>query len=401
MDEIVTQAGLCSSAMIPSPCAFLSVLLLKLLDKERQSHIDDFNFDRALGLFAGLNILPKKTFLTDFSYRHSAESMRQLLGPWASRLRTLLTDSSSRFSLDFHPIVHRGEDSVLENHYIPCAGQAASSIQTFFVLECDSRVFCYANANLTRDEQATEVMRFVDFWSEFTGSLPSWLYFDSKVTTYAELSRLNERGIHFVTIRRRGSRLVARLAELPSSAWTKAVIDIPKRRHKEIGYHDERVRLGDYQGQVRQIAVRGLGRELPTLFLTNNFDIAAREAIINYAKRNGIEDGLGTNVDFFHLDCLSSEVRLNVQLDVASTVLAQGCYRWLASKLKGYENAKAKQLFRHFVETSGEIEWNTDGQLKVVLDRRSHNPILREAELDQECPTIPWLHNARLKLTYR
>ncbi|MGF1580086.1 MAG: hypothetical protein ACFCD0_12055 [Gemmataceae bacterium] len=140
---------------------------------------------------------------------------------------------------------------------------------------------------------------------------------------------------------------------------------------------------------------------MPTLFLTNNFDIAAREAIINYAKRNGIEDGLGTNVDFFHLDCLSSEVRLNVQLDVASTVLAQGCYRWLASKLKGYENAKAKQLFRHFVETSGEIEWNTDGQLTVVLDRRSHNPILREAELDQECPTIPWLHNARLKLTYR
>ncbi len=46
---------------VPADAAILSLLALKLLDKERRSHIDDFNLDEALGLFAGLNILPKKS----------------------------------------------------------------------------------------------------------------------------------------------------------------------------------------------------------------------------------------------------------------------------------------------------------------------------------------------------
>jgi hypothetical protein len=51
------------------PSALLSLRTLKLLDKERCSHIDDFNFDEALGRFAGLNILPKKSYTTAYSYR--------------------------------------------------------------------------------------------------------------------------------------------------------------------------------------------------------------------------------------------------------------------------------------------------------------------------------------------
>ena len=61
-------------------------------------------------------------------------------------------------------------------------------------------------------------------------------------------------------------------------------------------------------------------------------------------------------MNFFHLDCLASEVRLNVDLDVALTVIANGCYRWLASKLKGFEKAKPKELYRKFVETSGRVD---------------------------------------------
>ena len=119
--------------------------------------------------------------------------------------------------------------------------------------------------------------------------------------------------------------------------------------------------------------------------------------ITNYARRNRIEDGLGTSVNFFHLDCLASEVRLNVDLDVALTVIANGCYRWLASGLKGFEKAKPKQLYRKFVETGGAIEVAADRTLRVRFDRRSHNPILREAGLDRDCPTIPWLRGYRVK----
>ena len=169
--------------------------------------------------------------------------------------------------------------------------------------------------------------------SRLTGQNPEWLYFDSKLTTYEELSRLNERGVYFTTIRRRGSALLKQLKQRPTTDWTGAVINIPKRRHKNIRYLEEPVTLPDYQGTVRQVAVTGLGHEEPTLFLTNHFEVRPRELITNYARRNGIEDGLGTNVNFFHLDCLASEVRLNVDLDVTLTVIANGCYRWLARQL--------------------------------------------------------------------
>jgi hypothetical protein len=138
---------------------------------------------------------------------------------------------------------------------------------------------------------------------------------------------LNERGVSFATIRRRGSNAVKRLRARPAGDWTGAVIDIPKRRHKQIRYLEEEVSLRDYEGVLRQIAVTGLGREQPTLFLTNNVEVPAREMIMHYARRNGIEDGLGTNVNFFHMDCLSSEVRLNIDLDLTLTVIANGCYR--------------------------------------------------------------------------
>jgi hypothetical protein len=317
------------------------------------------------------------------------------------KLSRLLLPEAKSFSLDFHPIPYRGEEAILENHYVPCRGKACPSIQSFFAQEHENQVFCYANANIIRDEQSQEVIRFVDYWKGLTGHNPEWLYFDSKLTTYEELSELASREINFVTIRRRGTRILKDLNNRPKSDWTPAVIDIPKRRHKRVRFVEEEVALDGYEGTARQIAVDGLGRENPTLFLTNNEAMVPREIVMNYARRNGVEDGLGTNVDFFHMDNVSSEVRLNVDLDVTLTVIANGCYRWLAKRLRGFETAKAKQLSRKFVETAGMIEVEPNRRLRVTFDRRSHNPILREAALGKDSRTIAWLQRYRIEFDYR
>lgn len=399
LDQLAHTAGYPGSPMIPATSALLSLLLLKLLDKERRSHVNDFNFDEALGLFAGLNVPPKKSFLTEYSYRTGRDNQRALLAGWVKALSGLLFPQAEAFSLDFHPIPYRGEAAGLERHYVPLHGKAEPSVLSFFALEQDSRVLCYANADLTRAEQPGEVLRFVDFWHELTGSDPAWLYFDSKVTSYPELSRLHQRGIWFVTIRRRGAAVVRRLRALPASVWQKAVIDTPKRCHQHIRYCEETVRLPGYAGTVRQLAVDGLGNDRPTLLVSNNTQETARNVVIRYAGRNRMEDGLGHAVNFFHLNCLASEVRLNVDLDAALTVLANGCYRWLGKQLKGFEKAAPKQLYRRFVETGGVVEVQED-RVVVALDRRSHNPILRQAALDREDHPIPWLHGRSIKFTY-
>jgi hypothetical protein len=399
-DHLVRQAGYPGSEMIPAPSALLSLLALKLLDKERRSHIDDFNFDAALGLFAGLNVLPKKSYATEYSYRTGRNNQRALLASWVRALSGLLFPQPEAFSLDFHAIPYRGDDAGLDRHYNPCRGKAGTSVLTFFALENASRVLCYANANLTRADQPAEPLRFVEFWHELTGSNPQWLYLDSKVMRYPELSELNRRGICFVTIRRRGAAILRRLRQRSASTWKKAVIDIPKRCHQHIRYLDERVQLAGYAGEIRQLAVTGLGREKPTLFLSNNEEETGRSLIIRYAGRNRVEDGLGAAVNFFHLDCLASEVRLNVDVDAALTVLANGCYRWLGKQLHGFEKTAPKQLFRRFVETAGLVEAQED-RVVVRFDKRSHNPILREAALDRERLPIPWLKNLPVEFVYQ
>jgi hypothetical protein len=399
LDQLVAQAGYPGSEMVPAAAALLSPLLLKLLDKERRSQVNDFNFDEALGLFAGLNVLPKKSFASAYSCRTGRAHQRALLAGWVRALAGLLFEKADTFSLDCHPIPYRGEDSGLEAPYVPRAGQAQPSVLSFFALGQDSRVLCYANANLTRAELPGEVLRFVAFWRERTGSDPTWPYFDSKVTTYAELGRLNRRGVQFVTSRRRGAAVVRRLRQLPARNWQKAVIDTPKRRHQGVRYVDERVRLRGYEGAIRQVAFDGLGKGQPTLLLSNNLAETARDLLIRYAGRNRVEGGPGDCVDFFHLDCLASEARRNVDLGAALTVLAQGRYRWLGKQLKGLEKATPKQLFRRFVETGGVVEVEAH-RVVVTLDRRSHNPVLREAALDRNAPAIPWPQGRSISFAY-
>jgi transposase len=399
LEAIVAQAKMAGSKMIPPVSYVLSLLALKLLDKERKSHISDWNFDEALGWFAGLNVLPKTTATADYTYRLVEGQHNRLLAEWVRATYPILCpQGASTFALDFHPIPHRGEATGLENHYVPLRGKAVQSVQTCFARAVDRPMLCFAHADIVRAEQDEMVLQFVRYWKELTGVNPDWLYFDSKATTYRVLDELRKDKIFFITIRRRGSRLIERLAARPTKEWTAAVIDTPQRRHQHIRYLDDRVRLDGYGAPCRQVAAQ-LGRPSPTLFLTNNQTASGRDIITRYLGRNTIENDLGINVNFFHLDCLASEVRLNVHTDVVMTVLANGCYRWLSQRLKGCTTMEPKQLYRKFVETGGHVTVRGD-ELLVALDRRSHNPILAQAHLDQHPRPIPWLAGKRLRLTF-
>jgi hypothetical protein len=398
--ELVERARYPGSGMVPATSALLSLLALKLIDKERRSHISDFGFDEALGVFAGLNVLPKATFATDYSYRTVRENQQRLLAGWVSGLLPRLDPEPGAFSLDFHSIPHRGDDNGLENHYVPMRGKAAPSILTFFAQAVKSRLLCYSDATVLRGQAAEQLLKFVEFCRSILGADPAWVYFDSRFTTYAEMNRLNARGkTSFITIRRRGSRTLRGLDGQPSSAWRRAVIDTPKRRHQNIRYLEQAVRVAGYEGDLLQIAVTGLGHDKPTLLLTNNRDETARQIMTRYTSRNGIEDSLGTGVDFFHLDCLASEVPLNVDLDAALTVVANGCYRWLASELDGFSGSKPKRLCRKIIETGGTVRV-TEDQIHVHFEKRAHNPILRQAALDTKAGPIPWAAGKRLRFSY-
>lgn len=386
----VAKARWPGSAAIPAVQAILALLTAKLLGKRRISHINDLCCDEGAGLFSGLNVLPKTTFATDYSYRTERVMSERFIDALLSKAP--LGEGPHSFNLDFHTVPFRGEDADLEQHWLAQRNRAHVAIMAFIAQQTARRIMCYATANVLRQEAEKMAVRFADHWKAQTGHYPARLLFDGRVTTYAELSQLEQRHIGFITIRRRGCGMLRRLDNIPAADWQSCQVTQAKGQKRTISYIDEQTRLTDYQGTPRQIIVRGLGREEPTFFLTNDRPSrqTARQVVQDYAQRNLIENGLGEQITFFHLDCLSSDVRLNVDFDLTLTVAADLLYRELARRLKGFERASPQKLFRKFVDTTGSVEIEED-KITVRLAKRAHNPLLKEAGLAGLTPAVPWL----------
>ena len=397
LPQVVLQAGLPGSEAIPPLQALLALLVPKLLGKRRVSHISDLCNDEGAGLFAGLNVLPKVTYATDYSYKTERAMTEKLIA--AVIAKTPLGDPPLSFNLDFHAIPFRGAEADLENHWVAMRNRALTSVMAFVAQAAGRRVLCYATANVLRAEADSMVPKFADYWKEQTGQYPARLLFDSRATTYAGLSQLNQRQVGFITIRRRGSGMLARVGRLPADRWRCCQITQAKGKRRQVKYVDEWIPLDGYEGAVRQLIVTGLGHESPTFLLTNDRPQpqTAREVIQTYASRNHVENQLGEQITFFHLDCLCSDVRLNVDFDLTLTVLADLLYRRLAERLKGFTQAGPSKLFRKFVGTSGDVEITTKGII-VRLKKRAHNPLVKEAGLTQPTRAVPWLGGRSVQL---
>ena len=211
--------------MIPAACALRSLLALKLFGNARHSHVMSSVLDDGLALFAGLNVIPKRSSLTEYSCRIPPSCYPGLMRGWFDPVRRLGLRWGTSFDLDFHTIPFHGEDAPVEKHYVSKRSRSQKGILAFLAQDAETRVFCYANAELRKDQRDDEILRFVAFWKQRTGSLPQELIFDSKLTTYARLSELNRMGIPFITLRRRSQKLLAEIGRTPPSAWRRVELE--------------------------------------------------------------------------------------------------------------------------------------------------------------------------------
>ena len=397
LDAVVGRSQFPGTTMIPASHAVRAALILKLLGRARRSHVMDLLFDEGVALAVGLNALPKATYMSQYSSRLGRKAIVRLLGAWIERLRTERLIDASSFNLDFHSISYFGADPVVEKHYVPRRSQRRQAVLAFLAQDAGGQVFCYANADLRKGEEADEVLRFVTFWEQRYGERPRHLVFDSKLTTYANLSKLNALGITFITLRRRSPALQAAVATLPRSAWQTVRLEVPHRKYQTPRVVDQRVSLTGYTGTLRQLLIRDLGHDEPTILLTNDRTSTLKALITRYAQRMLIENGLADSVDFFHLDALSSAVALNVDFDVLLTIIGSGIYRLFAKPLRGYERARARQLFRRFLDTTARVTITEDA-VTVRVPRRAHNPILLDAGLIGTATAIPWWQGRLLRL---
>jgi len=399
LHELVRQAGYPSTRALSSWQSIGTLLLAKCARKARIHHIGSLTDDAGLAFTLGLTALPKATHLGTYSWRVRRDCNRKLLAALVGALRPLgLATGEAGFNCDFHAIRHHGDQAHLEKHYVPRRSQRTRAVLTFFAQDHASAEMVYANADITKAGQAAEIIAFADYWQAATGSDPGLLVFDSQLTTYKILGQLTARGINWLTLRQRGKNELDRLAALPASAW-KTVTIARSGRYRRPRLHEDMVKIRDLSARVRQIAVKDIGRDEPTLLITHDLATPAKDLFARYAERMMIENELDAYIGGFHLDALTSGVPLNVDLDTTLTVIAGNLYRLLALNLPRYQNATPDRIWRHFLDATGTLHITSSG-VTCALNLRSHHPVLIDAGFaDLEVP-IPWWDSRTLRFRF-
>jgi len=401
-EELLERAGFPGTAMVPAAQAMRSLLALKLFGNARPSHVMSDVFDEGLAAFAGLNVMPKRAFLTEYSCRIDPRAYPEFMGAWFDAITRQGLDwgASSSFDLDFHTIPFHGEDALVEKHYVSKRSRSQKGVLAFLAQDAETRVFCYARGEMRRGERDDEVLHFTEYWKERTGHWPSELVFDSKLTTYRKLNELNHRGLDFITLRRRSKTMLADVARQPVSAWRRIRLDRVPKAYRNPRVLDQHVQLRHYEGPCRQLVVADLGHENPTFLLTNQMRRSPAKLVSRYAQRMVIENGIADSIDFFHMDALSSAVPMKINCDLQLTLMASSLYRLLGTQIgHGYTTARSRHIFRDFINAVGHVTL-TEDEVIVRFQKRAHNPLLRAAGFADRHPLVPWLGDRRLRLLF-
>jgi transposase len=392
IDKIILKSKFPETKIIPKLNSILSFLALKLSNVSRYSKDDIWCMDRGLGLFAGLNVLPKASWLSSYSHRVTKDMnisfLKNLNKIW--KKHELLSDT---VNLDFTALPYWGEDTHLENNWSGKRNKAIKSILAALAHDPDSGIITYGDTTVRRDNQKGAVLEFLDFYKKNSKDL-KYLVFDSKFTTYQNLKKLDDDGIKFLTIRKRGKKIVEELESLQKTDFKKIRVQSAKGA-RQIKVTDTLVFLRGYGEKVRQIAITGNKKIKPALIITNDFDLKIEDVVRKYARRWLIEKSISEQIHFFHLNKVNSSIVIKVDFDLTMTILANNLYRLFARDLMEYSNHTSEKLYEKFIYNSGKIE--ISNEVIVSMKKKRHYPILIEALNLYKNTKISWLENKKIK----
>ncbi|MBU4445564.1 MAG: transposase [Candidatus Marinimicrobia bacterium] len=398
IEKLVEGSGYPETKQISRLQSILSFLALKLSDTKRLSHSDDYCFDRGLGLFAGLNVLPKNAWFGSYSYRINREMNLKFLSGLNRAVEEIIP-ASGDFNLDFTTIPHWGDESVLERNWSNKRHVGLKSMLALLVQDQGSRLLKYGDCEIKHADQSDVILEFVDFYRKNGGKI-NCLIFDSKFTTYHNLSLLNKDRIKFLTLRRRSKKMVEKMRNIEKDEWQRVKLNKNyKRKYRNLLVYESKVKLTDYEGEVRQIVITNNGRIEPTFLITNDFEISLKQAVLKYARRWLIEKSIAEQIDCFHLNRLSSSIVVKVDFDLTMTIFAHTVYKLFSSQIPGFENTNSDKISRNFIKNYARIkitDWKSK-QITITLNKKVSLPLLYETDWFEKNIEIPWLNDYKIK----
>lgn len=377
--------------------SILSFVALKASCIARYSADDLWCMDKGVGLFAKLNVLPKAAWFTSYSHRVTSEMNRKFLTAlhriWVKE--GLLKDT---MNLDFTTIPYWGESDHLENNWSGKRGKALASMLAVLAHDPDSGIIDYGNTDVKHKTESDTVLEFLDFYKTGNpnGSQLKYLVFDSKFTNYENLDKLNKQGIKFLTIRRRGKNLVKRLNDLPAKQWKTIRVEASGNKKRTLKVWEEEVALAGYEGKIRQVSITGHGRIKPAIIITNDFDLKTEQVVRKYARRWLVEKGISEQIEFFHLNRVSSSMVIKVDFDLVMSILTHNLYRLFAANLDRYSSQNDQTIYQKFIQNGADIKIQED-QIIVQLKKKRNLPLVIENMNRFKQLKYPWLGGKNLR----
>jgi len=399
--EIVKKCNLPESSDIDARGASLAMLLFKLVGDERLSHIGAYDQEPGLGVFAGLNVLPKATYMSTYSCRCSEEQLMQLQKEATCSFKKKYPHfyNGKFINLDFHSIPHYGIESEMQKLWCGAKHQNLKSANTVFAQDSENNTILYTRADILRSEEAGEIKKFIRYWKNLKGSMDETLVFDCKFTKYTILDEIADDHIKFITLRKRYASLVEEALNLPKKAWKKIYLPIPKRKYKHASVYEQEIKLDGCNNTFRQIIVKDHGRSTPTFVITNDKKISTKKILEVYAKRWHVENKLSELISFFNLNALSSPLMIRIHFDIFWTTVADTLYHIFAQDLRRFESHLAPSIFRKFINMPGRVVYDGEKFL-IKIRKRAHTPILKEVEILTKSFHVPWLANKSVEIVW-
>lgn len=395
IDKLITETGYPETKTLSSLNSILSFIALKLSNVRRYTTDDIWCMNRGLGLFAGLNVLPKAGWFTSYSHRVTRKMNMKFLGNlgklWAAN--GWLSDTAN---LDFTAIPYWGDDSNLENNWSGTRHKALASILVALSQDPDTGIITYGDATVKHDNQSDVAVEFLDFYKKSNGANLKYLVFDSKFTTYKNLSKLDDNEVKFITIRRRGKEIIESINKLPQQKWVATRVSAANGKTREVSVSDDIIFLKAYGKKIRQLAITGHGKIKPALIITNDFDVAKEQIIKKYAQRWLVEKEISEQIHFFHLNSVSSSMVIKVDFDLTMTILANNLFKVLAADLPGYSHCTATTLYEKFIHNCGFVTIDRE-HITISMKKKRNLPLMLTAMEQFQNYRISWLQNKKLR----
>jgi len=397
IDRLIENSTYPKTSVINRLSSILSFLALKLSDIQRYSMDDAWCMDKGMGMFAGLNVLPKTAWFSSYSSSVTREMnlsfLRDLRALWNKE--GLLSDT---VNLDFSAIPYWGDDDPFENNWSGKRTKALASIQAVLAQDPDSGLLCYGDTTIRHHNESDVVLEFLDFYHDdpnITSNL-KYLVFDSKFTTYENLHKLNKKGLRFVTIQRKNKSLNEKIAAMPDSSWKDIRIMRSNGKGRIVRVCESNADLTGYEGEIRQVFIARSGKTKPAVLITNDFNIPLKDLVHKYSRRWLVEKGISEQIHFFHLNRNSSGIVIKVDFDLVVTILAHNLYRLLAQNMDGYSHCEARTIFNKFILNAGEISVSVN-EVVVKLKRKRTLPLILDWLAYYESFSYQWIYGVPLR----